>query len=165
MAATLLAIKSRMLLPAPIRRGEADGERRSQEELVELLEYKKYKQLAEFCGNSNPEEWSTDRRSLRYAREENPVGNLTPDDLFQACQVLSTAETAAHHPHCREEVSVGDRMEDCSISFGKRRTSAFPPSPARATWGKSLPPSCPLELMKTKRVICRQEQLFDEISS
>ena len=71
-----------------------------------------------FCGNSNP------RRSLvytrppadlsTYAQDENPVGNLTVDDLFQAfVEVLSNRRDEPPLTRIvREEISVGDRMEE-----------------------------------------------------
>jgi len=177
MAATLLAIKSRMLLPRtdPEEAGAQDEEDAvdPREELVErLLEYKKYKQLAEVLREFES------RRSLvytrppadlsAYAQDENPVGNLTVDDLFQAfVEVLSNRRDEPPLTRIvREEISVGDRMEELlsllSENGGTIRFSLL--HRCNATREQIVTTFLALlELMKTKQVICRQEKLFDEI--
>lgn len=103
-----------------------------------------------------------------YARDENPVGNLTADDLFQAfVEVLSNRRNEPPFTRiAREEISVGDRMEELlsllSENGGTIRFSLLLRENATreqiVTTFLAL-----LELMKLKRVICRQERLFDEI--
>lgn len=178
MAATLLAIKSRMLLPRTDPEEAAEGmdgedEIDPREELVErLLEYKKYKQLAEVLREFESRRCRVYTRPpadlSAYAQEENPVGNLTPDDLFQAfVEVLSNRRRQPPITRIvREEVSVGDRMEELlhllSENGGTVRFSRL--LQHRASREQIVTTFLALlELMKTKRVICRQEQLFDEI--
>ena len=177
MAATLLAIKSRMLLPRtdPEEAARPDGEEEAdpREELVErLLEYKKYKHLAEVLREFESRRSRVYTRPpadlSAYAPEENPVGNLTPDDLFQAfVEVLSSRRKQPPVTRIvREEISVGRPHGGIApASFGKRRDGPlFPPSHQRATREQIVTTFLALlELMKMKRVVCRQEQLFDEI--
>lgn len=178
MAATLLAIKSRMLLPRndPEEGREGLDEEDAfdpREELVErLLEYKKYKQLAEILREFESRRSQVYTRPpadlSAYARDENPVGNLTADDLFQAfVEVLSNRRNEPPFTRiAREEISVGDRMEELlsllSENGGTIRFSLLLRENATreqiVTTFLAL-----LELMKLKRVICRQERLFDEI--
>jgi segregation and condensation protein A len=178
MAATLLAIKSRMLLPRTDPEEAAEGldgedEVDPREELVErLLEYKKYKQLAEVLREFESRRSRVYTRPpadlSAYAQEENPVGNLTPDDLFQAfVEVLSDRRRQPPITRIvREEISVGDRMEELlhllSENGGTVRFSRL--LRRKATREQIVTTFLALlELMKMKRVICRQEQLFDEI--
>ncbi|GAA5346548.1 condensin subunit ScpA [Planifilum fimeticola] len=178
MAATLLAIKSRMLLPRTDPEEAAEGldgedEVDPREELVErLLEYKKYKQLAEVLREFESRRSRVYTRPpadlSAYAQEENPVGNLTPDDLFQAfVEVLSDRRREPPITRIvREEISVGDRMEELlhllSENGGTVRFSRL--LRRKATREQIVTTFLALlELMKMKRVICRQEQLFDEI--
>lgn len=177
MAATLLAIKSRMLLPRtdPEEAARLDGEEEAdpREELVErLLEYKKYKHLAEVLREFESRRSRVYTRPpadlSAYAPEENPVGNLTPDDLFQAfVEVLSSRRKQPPVTRIvREEISVGDRMEELlrllSENGGTVRFSRL--LHQRATREQIVTTFLALlELMKMKRVVCRQEQLFGEI--
>ena len=125
-----------------------------------------------FCGNSNPGEAGVYTRPpadlSAYAPEENPVGNLTPDDLFQAfVEVLSSRRKQPPVTRIvREEISVGDRMEELlrllSENGGTVRFSRL--LHQRATREQIVTTFLALlELMKMKRVVCRQEQLFGEI--
>ena len=78
MAATLIYIKSRMLLPVdPALDDEIDDPRR---ELIEkLIEYQKFKRLSELMERKEMEvEWSVERkkiqRPLPFRRREGPMG-------------------------------------------------------------------------------------------
>ena len=93
MAATLLEIKSRMLLPKPPRAEEAeDGEDPKQALIQRLEDYQRYKTFVATLA-----EWEDDRRALFFRGQgaygdlyELPVGfgELNPAALLQAIQTL-----------------------------------------------------------------------------
>jgi segregation and condensation protein A len=136
------------------------------------LEYKKYKQLAEVLREFESRRSQVYTRPPAdlsvYAREENPVGNLTADDLFQAfVEVLSNRRDEPPLTRIiREEISVSDRMEEVLCLLRENGGSVrFTRLLRRNATREQIVTTflALLELMKTKRVICRQERLFDEI--
>lgn len=181
MAATLLAIKSRMLLPRqePLETdrdefAEWEEEADPREELIErLLEYKKYKKLADVLREHES------RRSLvysrppmdltAYARERNPLEGIRPDDLLQFfVDVLRQQKESQQVARVsREEVSIGDRIseiiERLRAEGGAVRFSRLVER-GRITreWIVTTFLAI-LELMKAKRIVCRQERLFDDL--
>jgi segregation and condensation protein A len=86
MAATLLYIKSRTLLPVEFEDDEAEDPRA---ELVErLIEYQKYKKLSELMeGRERDNEWVIERRRLQH--------NLpfTDDDMWQKVDIWDLLKT------------------------------------------------------------------------
>lgn len=179
MAATLLAIKSKMLLPKHELLEEdflTEEERWFEDprtELVErLLEYKKYKRLGEVLHLREEE------RSKVYSRpamdltpftpEENPVEGLSPDDLLQAfVEALKNRKPRERMTRlAREEISVSDRMEEIVSLLSSKGQLFF----SRLIDWKTVTREwvittflALLELMKLKKIICYQEGLFGEI--
>ncbi len=88
MAATLLEIKSRMLLPAPpAPEGEEEAEDPRAELVQRLLDYQKYQGTVETL-----REWEEYRRLLYFrAAQENPDDYLLPveEGALQAAQLLA----------------------------------------------------------------------------
>jgi segregation and condensation protein A len=181
MAATLLSIKSKMLLPKPpVIELEYDDYMLDEDydpraELVEkLIEYRKYKAIADHLRDKELE------RSLIYTREpedltpyiphviENPVKGLHVADLMYAFQkalrrMVSRNMIAKIR---RDEISVKDRMKEV-VSWleqagGKllfsRLIDADTSREGIVTTFLAL-----LELMKMKVVVCYQHRLFEEI--
>jgi segregation and condensation protein A len=181
MAATLLAIKSQMLLPKPpppIEIDEDDFEDEDYDpraELVQkLLEYRKYKSIAEelrekelarsLIYSREPEDLS------RYIRQDNanPVEGLIPADLaiaFQrALRKAKSRNTVAKIR--RDEISVKDRMRQLAGLLSERGgrlmfSGLFDEETDREEVIVTF--LALLELMKTKQVICYQNRLFDDI--
>lgn len=183
MAATLLSIKSKLLLPKPpvIEMDEFDfyeeDEIDPREELIQrLIEYRKYKGIAEHL---HEREWE---RSLIYSKEpedltpympvteENPVLGLHTSDLIAAFQkALSKAVKRTSYARIqRDEISVKDRIEQVVHTL----ESAGPGG--RVLFSKLLHEEMVrheivvtflaiLELMKMKQIWCFQENLFDDI--
>jgi segregation and condensation protein A len=180
MAATLLAIKSRMLLP---KQEKVEEELLGSEEewfvdprteLVErLLEYKRYKRLGEVLRQREEE------RSLVYSRspidltpytpEVNPVNGLKPDDLLQIFVEVLKNRKQQEEPMAkvaREEISVSARMDEIyeellekgQLFFSKLLRWDFVTKERVITTFLAL-----LELMKVKKIVCRQDRLFGEI--
>lgn len=115
MAATLLQIKSRLLLPRPPKLDDSEDEEIDpRQELVErLLEYRKYKEVARFL------EEVRSARERYYAREPLPLPvqippptGLSLDDLIIAFSNVweTAAEEFALVAH--DEISIQDKMSD-----------------------------------------------------
>ncbi|MDR6224555.1 segregation and condensation protein A [Desmospora profundinema] len=181
MAATLLAIKSRMLLPRaePVDLSdmmETEDGLDPREELVQrLLEYKKYKRLSDALREREAERSQVYTRMpmdlTPYTPEENPLQGLTPDDLLQVfSEAMSRPRNEEPPPMTnlsRDEVSVSDRMEEIAETLwrsdGKMRFSEL------LVWERVTKDRVVttflalLELMKTKRVYILQRELFQDI--
>ncbi|UQZ81987.1 Segregation and condensation protein A [Paenibacillus konkukensis] len=181
MAATLLSIKSQMLLPKPpVIEFEYDDYMMDEDydprsELVaKLVEYRKYKAIADHLRDKELE------RSLIYTREpedltpyvpivvENPVKGLHVADLVYAFQrALRRMESRNLVAKIRkDEISVKDRMREVvdileqsggSIMFS-RLIDRSESREGLVTTFLAL-----LELMKVKAIVCYQHGLFEDI--
>ncbi|MUG64956.1 MULTISPECIES: ScpA family protein [Paenibacillus] len=183
MAATLLSIKSKLLLPKPpvIEMDEfdyyEDDDIDPRAELIQkLIEYRKYKGIARHL---HEREWE---RSQIYSKEaedltpympvtpENPVEGLHISDLIAAFQrALSKAVKRTSYARIeRDEISVKDRIRqvvDTLQNVGRG---------GRVLFSKLLHEEMErheivvtflaiLELMKMKQIWCYQESLFGDI--
>ncbi|SEN23014.1 ScpA family protein [Paenibacillus sp. OV219] len=180
MAATLLSIKSKQLLPKPpiidddqYEEWPDDGLDPRDELIAKLVEYRKYKQIAEQLREQEFE------RSLVYTKEpedltpfmkvvpENPVKGLNVGDLIAAFQkalrkasrrnIIATIQ--------RDEISVKDRIRDIidvlrefeTVRFSKLIREDMSRHEIVVTFLAIL------ELMKMKHIRCFQNSLFDDI--
>jgi segregation and condensation protein A len=180
MAATLLAIKSKMLLPKHEddfldQQMELDVEEDPRDELVRrLIEYRKYK----FAADELKEREAA--RSLVYTREPldlsqfekdetaQQVTNVTLYDMLQAMQKVFQ-EKVTRSPRQttieRQEIPIETRMDQIKQSLlsvgGKRRfTDFFDKSSKEFVVVTFL---AILELMKVKSINCEQQDHFSEI--
>jgi segregation and condensation protein A len=180
MAATLLSIKSQMLLPKPpvIQLDDdygMDDDYDPRAELVQkLIEYRKYKSIAEELRDKEL------ARSLIYTREpedlspfipqkqENPVKGLHIADLVIAFQraLRKVKSRQAVARIRRDEISVKDRMNEIvdllessggNAMFSNLLESGYQREDVVVTFLAIL------ELMKVKRIMCYQNHLFDDI--
>ncbi len=126
MAAMLIEIKSRMLLPRPVRTGEGEEDPRA--ELVRrLLEYEKMKLAAQKL-NELPQ---ADRDFAlihvvfaRTAAERLP--QVDPEDLRMAwLALLNRAAVHRHHRVTREQLSVREHMSRILRRLQERRFVEF----------------------------------------
>lgn len=181
MAATLLEIKSKLLLPRkeepafqPMFDLEEDYDPRM--ELVErLLEYRKFKSLAEVLkerevGRSkifsrSPEDLS----GYMLTVDENPVADVTLYDLMDALakaltKTANPEEKAMSKVH-RDEVSVKDRMKEVrdmlSIAGSLRFSKLFADLPTKTEIVTTF--MAILEMMRKHEILCEQNALFDDI--
>lgn len=169
MAATLLRIKSQMMLPREELDGEGDSEGDPQAELIRrLLEYQQFKDIADWLGVRKNE-----RRDV-YLRRQGPShrveesAQLRPVSLFDLLavykHVLDTVPENLVHQIVEEEVSVAECIDyllavlerNARISFmdllqGRDRQALI------ATFVGVL------ELLKSQRVRVQQARPFDEI--
>ncbi|MFC4078142.1 segregation and condensation protein A [Salinithrix halophila] len=181
MAATLLAIKSRMLLPkaepadlSDMLLDEEEGMDPREELVQRLLEYKRYKRLSDALREREEARGQVYTRMpmdlTSYAKEENPLDGVTPDDLLQyfADALANQEETEPEFAEMsREEISVSDRMEEIAAEVlnhgGHLRFSQL------LRWNRLTKERvvttflAVLELMKTRRVRIRQNRLFDDM--
>ncbi|MCU6795881.1 segregation/condensation protein A [Paenibacillus sp. WQ 127069] len=182
MAATLLSIKSKMLLPKPpiIEMDDYDDylfdeDYDPRSELVEkLIEYRKYKAIADHLRDKELE------RKLIYTREpedlspyihqivENPVKGLGVSDLVYAFQraMQRMASRNMVTKIRKDEISVKDRMKDVvrwlkeadgKILFSKLTDGDYSRESIVTTFLALL------ELMKMKMIVCYQHRFFEDI--
>jgi segregation and condensation protein A len=181
MAATLLSIKSKLLLPKPPVLDldyddylmDEDYDPRA-ELVAKLIEYRKYKAIADHLREKELE------RSLLYTREpedltpyiphviENPVKGLQVADLVFAFQRALRRMTSRNMVTKirKDEISVKDRMKDVvrwiDEAGGKVLFSKLIDEDASresiVTTFLAL-----LELMKMKVVVCFQHRFFEDI--
>jgi segregation and condensation protein A len=179
MAATLLAIKSKQLLPKPpifedeYDDWQDDGLDPRDELIQKLVEYRKFKQIAEQLREKEAERslvFSKEPEDLTpYMKEEkvNPVEGLHISDLISAFQkalrravrrnVVSTIQ--------RDEVSVKDRIRDIMDVLKQFETVRFSKLVRENMDRHEIVVTflAILELMKMKHIRCFQHQLFDDI--
>lgn len=184
MAATLLAIKSKQLLPKPpvIEFDDdfeylMDDEEDPRDELIrKLIEYRKYKGIAEHL---HEREWE---RSLIFSKEpedltpfmpevhENPVKGLHAADLiavFQKALRKAVKRSAVARIH-RDEISVKDRIKEVVSAMenvGKGGRILFSKLLHEEMYRHEIVVTflAILELMKMKQIVCYQNKLFDDI--
>lgn len=181
MAATLLAIKSKMLLPKKEEQAfqpqlEMDVEEEDpRDELVQrLLEYKRYKLLAERLkemetGRSQVFTRPAEDLTPYIREEENTIKNVTLYDLITALEKLVKKTEQKEQPLTkvsRDEISIKDRMDDIRqlVRAGGGMVRFYQLFTRGATRSQIVTTFLALlELMKAKEVTCIQNQLFQDI--
>jgi segregation and condensation protein A len=182
MAATLLEIKSKLLLP---RKEEAVFEPMYEEleedydprsELVErLLEYKKYKVIAhdlrskEISRSKIFTKPAQDLASYLTNLDENPVANVTLYDMVEALTKVLNKEVKGKNKVIskihRDEVSVKDRIREIvhllKIQQGLRFSQLFVGAPTKSEVVTTF--MAILEMMRKHQIVCQQSALFDDI--
>jgi len=126
MAAILMEIKSRMLLPRPV--AVEEGEEDPRAELVRrLLEYEKIKQAAQNLDALPQEGREVIAISVWIEREASArLPDVRPQDLAEAWRaLLYRARLTAHHRVTREELSVREHMSTILRRLGERRVLEF----------------------------------------
>ncbi|MGK5508095.1 segregation/condensation protein A [Brevibacillus formosus] len=179
MAATLLSIKSKMLLPKKEEQVfqqfldmDVDEIDPREELVARLLEYKRYKMLAE-----NLREMEIGRNQVftrpaenlsPYVREEDhTVTNVTLYDLINALEKLvkKTKEKEPITKVSRDEISIKDRMTEIRQAVRRggmvRFSELFTQGATRTEIVTTF--LALLELMKAKHITCVQNQLFQDI--
>jgi segregation and condensation protein A len=126
MAALLIEIKSRMLLPRPKRQEESEGEDPRAELVRRLLEYERMKKAAHALGEAPVA--GRDFSLVEVFVEE--VAQQPPDvrvaDLSEAWRsILARARLTRHHRISREELSVRAHMSRILKTLGSGRFVEF----------------------------------------
>jgi len=166
MAATLMKIKSQMLLPQPGGLEPEAGEDPRQELVRRLLEYQQFKEIAEWLGLQE-----LARRGI-YARrpgaEQPGEAGFRPVSLFDLLaaykHVLDHVPVELVHRVVEEQVSVEECIEYVLALLERRSRLRFfdlvqgRPRLAMIATFMSL-----LELLKSQRIRVQQAQPFDDI--
>ncbi len=170
MAATLLHIKSKMLLPASAEEEEESGEDPRAELVRRLLEYQKYKE----AGSQLEQRPLLDRdvfiRSVAADGEEPEQEGRISVSLFELLEafrrVLERAKPETFHEVMLEPVTVEEKIEEILDLLQKENRSIafhrlFPEQSGRQIIVVTL--LAVLELVKMKRIRVFQMALFETI--
>lgn len=178
MAATLLSIKSRMLLPSREQGEESPGLVDEQEEhlkqalMERLIQYKRFKEVVPFFQNketSRSQIFTRPAGDLKkfVSREEDlSMGEVTLFDLVEAfLQVLVKKKREPVKTIRKDDLTVPERMEELRAILHKEKQILF--SHLFGEWDQRSYVITTflalLELIKAKEVHCFQERLFGEI--
>jgi segregation and condensation protein A len=175
MAATLIHIKSRLLLPTdPALRKEGEAEEDPREELVQrLLEHQRFKDAAEMLQQKRIIEenvWSNPQMKQFAAEEDNPGLAVGLFDLIKAFEVvLERAKNRPVYEVREEEISVSDMVLHVRALLGATR--ADQPlfilqvmEQQRTRRGMICLFLAVLEMVKAQTVLILQPDLFGEIA-
>ncbi|MBN8208047.1 segregation/condensation protein A [Bacillus sp. NTK071] len=177
MAATLLAIKSKMLLPQreeELLEEDMDFDEDPREELVQrLVEYRRFKEAA----NDLKEKESS--RSLLYSRppadiseysredSNTSIGDVTLYDMLAAFQKMSRRVKEKKPKRTRiqgQDISIEERMNDIRKQLHGKGRRRFIDLFGEEDRGHMIVTFLAvLELMKTRDVACEQDRNFGEI--
>lgn len=183
MAATLIEIKSRLLLPKEV--DENNEEIDPREELVQrLIEYKRFKGIAEEfdakqknCGYTYYK--AEDKALIKQIRQEVPkeisdiLNGATGDMLFRAFkEVLKRRELktdkirSGFNSVKRDEFTLEEKLEQLSTLIQtKRRFSFFKVFSSVATKNEIVTTFLAmLQLIKDKKIAIKQEGTFEDIT-
>jgi segregation and condensation protein A len=170
MAATLLHLKSRLLLPVDENAEDEEGEDPRAELARQLLEYQRFKEAAEMLARRDLLERDV------FARAPTPddteiegevLYDVSLGDLLDALQdVLKRAAPEVVHQVILEQVSLRDRLVGILDTLRERRemlfTEVFPPGSTRLQILMTF--LALLELVRTHMVHVRQEERFGPIT-
>ncbi len=172
MAATLIHIKSRMLLPRDPALGTEDASDDPRQELVDrLLEHEKYKNAAEMLQQKRMIEenvWTRPHMS-EFGGDEDPGLAVTLFDLVKAFgEILERAQNRPTYEVANEDVTVAEmigRLRQAIIEAGDGPVFILKLfenlRSRRAMIAMFL---AVLELVKVQAVVVRQKDMFGEIA-
>jgi segregation and condensation protein A len=168
MAATLIYIKSKMLLPPePKAEGEEDLHEDPRTELVEqLLEYQKFKAAANMLYTKAEVEAACYTRGALETDKNNPEVTATVVDLLRVFkEILDRAKAVREIEIQREEMSMSEKLAQIRRILADRREinvrEVF--EMAHSKRELILTFLAFLELVKESQIVLVQEQLFGEI--
>ena len=174
MAATLIHIKSRMLLPRdPVLEAEGDGEDPRQELVQRLLEHERFKNAAEMLQQKRLIEenvWSNPQIKAFLSEDEDPGLSITLFDLVKAFgEVLERAKNRPVYEVENGEVTVSDMiryLRDRFVEVGEGKPVFIlrifeQQSSRRAMIALFL---AVLEMVRIQAVVIAQKDLFGEIA-
>lgn len=169
MAATLLYIKSRMLLPVEVNLNDELEDPRK--DLVErLIEYQKYRKLAELmAGREEETEWYIERRKtqpvLPFTQEESVWEELQVWDLLQTFSHIMKNLSPERIISLYEEVSVNEKISLINELLEARGWLMFTDLVQRSD--SLMEVICAflaiLESVKVRRIRILQNRLFGDI--
>ncbi len=171
-AATLLRIKSTMLLPRNPEFEEVSEFEDPREELIaQLLEYKFYKEVAQTLVDRNQQATAMYPR-LHYESNEkklpiytNPVGDSSIHQLASLYQqVLHVVKESAHVHEVQRRISLSECMQELRVRLIAGHETTFTQLVgARDRYHTIVTFLAILELVKKREIIIIQHQDFGEI--
>jgi segregation and condensation protein A len=168
MAATLLYIKSRTLLPVEMEKDDDQADPR--QELVErLIEYQKFKKLSELMEEKEREtEWIIERRNLQRTlpfAEENLWEKMDIWNLLKTFSTLMSNLPEERIIDLYEEVSINEKITLLSELLETRGECSFTDLIVRR--GSVMDRVCAflaiLEAVKTRMITVFQNRMFGDI--
>jgi len=171
-AARLLLIKSRVLLPAPPRISDEEDEEAGEDLVRQLREYKRFKQAAQFLEQRDQAGLRTYVRapssalSLQSWEPRLDLSELSIGDLRAALRQLLNEQTAGPDlgitPY---KVTIADKIERIRQDLRLRRTLTFESllDDANSKMEAIVTLLALLEMIRRRQVSVRQENLFGEI--
>ena len=169
MAATLLQIKSRMMLPKAEKTADEEAEDPRFELVRRILEYRKFKQVSYVLGDmAGVQERYVSREPMVLPVHHLPPGNLSVRLLTEAFYTVLSVKEELSIPKALvapETFSVKDKMTDI-LSLLERSRGRLLFSEAFETGTRSelvVTFLALLELMKLKTVLVKQQRAFAEI--
>jgi segregation and condensation protein A len=170
MAATLMRIKAKMLLPLPATNDEGEEEGDPREELVQrLLEYRLYKEAAETMQTREGERRTWATRGMVPTEDDAGPLPLAPANLFDLIGALQRVMARKRDPVIYTVQTEGYDIEEKMswiaqnvAEIGELRFSSIMSS-ARARMEIIVSFMALLELIKLGRVTCVQDANFDDI--
>lgn len=169
MAATLLLIKSKMLLPVDVDLGdEFDDPRR---DLIEkLIEYQKFKKLTELMEQKEMEvEWSLERRKMQrplpFAEEESLWEDIGVWDLLKTFSSLVKNVSSERVMDLYEEVSINEKLALINEFLERGESFSFTDLVTRphSTMDVACAFLAVLEAVKFRLIVIQQHRLFGDI--
>lgn len=168
MAATLLRIKSRMMLPKPAKAEEEDDDPRL-ELVLRILEYRKFKEASEELAKLGEEQGQYVKRSpLKIPVRRLPPANIPLEVLLQAFNTVLAVKEELKIPHVLiepEAYSVEGKMEELLVLL-KKEGGKILFFEAFSTGGRGeiiVTFLALLELIRLSSVVVTQRELFADI--
>ncbi|MFO7318853.1 MAG: segregation/condensation protein A [Limnochordia bacterium] len=172
MAARLLYIKAKMLLPRPEAAGDEDEEDPRLDLATALFEYKLFKEAAEELARRGEGRWALFPRPEVFRPQAarvyytDPTGGLTVADLARAFQkLLDGYKPPKPIPIPRAKVDVAQRVAELRRFFARRRKVRFDQLFRGAASRAEVIATflALLELVRQRVVVARQERPFAPI--
>ncbi len=172
MAATLMQIKSKMLLPPDELATVSEEEEDPREELVKrLLEYEKFKEIAESLRQKETEQKEVFKRPKSEIEKEAPASNevyfeASIFDLINAfTKALKDVPKEVFYEVIKDEFTVENKiheilhllLEKPSVQLGELFAKAKGKMEIVVIFLSIL------ELVRMKEIVCRQRELFQDI--
>lgn len=169
LAADLLLIKSRMLLPVEVDFDDEELEDPRQELVDKLIEYQKFKKISELMEQKEEEnEWSLERKKIQRIlpfEDEDLWEKVDSWDLYKVFSNLISSFSAEKILDMREDITINEKMTLMNEFFENKGECLFTDLIVRQ--GSLLDVVCAfmaiLEAVKFKLAVIYQNRMFGDI--
>ncbi len=167
MAATLIEIKSKMLLPRePVLEGEEEFEDPREELINQLLEHEKFKRASEMLYERSTVEQATFSRGQIESDDNNLEVSATVFDILKAFQkIMERHKEEVQMEIAREEMSLADMLKNikAKIFSAKKITLLEIFNEMRSKTELVLAFIAVLEIVRTESVSLIQDKVFGDV--